>query len=76
MHVPNGYETMLEQHPSVHIYKQPFTQLWQPFTQLWTLPPELSNVVSLSKLPLLGESPDGFMEADPTADRASGSVLS
>ena len=67
MHVPNGCETMLEQHPSVHIYKQ-------PFTQLWTLPPELSNVVSLSKLPLLGASPDGFMEADPMADRASGSV--
>lgn len=50
VHEPNAYETMLEQYPSVHIYEQ-------PFIQLWTLPPELKDVGSLSELPLLGASP-------------------
>ena len=47
----------------------------QPFIQLWTLPPELSDTVSLSELPLLGASPDGLLDADPMADSASGSML-
>ncbi len=68
MHEPNAYETMLDQYPSLHIYEQ-------PFIQLWTLPPELSDAVSLSELPLLGASPDGLLDADPMADSASGSVL-
>ena len=68
MHEPNAYETMLEQYPSVHIYEQ-------PFIQLWTLPPELSGAVSLSELPLLGASPDGLLDAEPMADSASDSVL-
>ena len=68
MHEPNAYATMLEQYPSVHIYEQ-------PFIQLWTLPPELSDTVSLSELPLLGASPDGLLDADPMADSASDSVL-
>ena len=68
MHEPNAYETMLEKYPSVHIYEQ-------PFIQLWTLPPELSGAVSLSELPLLGASPDGLLDAEPMADSASDSVL-
>ena len=59
---------MLEQYPSVHIYEQ-------PFIQLWTFSPELNDVVSLSELPLLGASPDGLLDADQMADSARDSVL-